>query len=78
VVNVDGDFDLGRGWSLFGRVDNLFDKRYATGGALAENIFDAGGRFLVDSGEWSSEQFVAPGAPRAGWIGVRYRWGARS
>ena len=60
-----------RGLIRFGQVDNLFDKRYATGGALAENPFvGAGNAFESDPDEWRHEQFIAPGAPRAGWLGV--------
>ncbi len=77
VLNLNADYRLGGGWTLFGRIDNVFDKRYATSGALAENPFTAAGNaFEDDPEEWRSEQFVAPGAPRAGWIGVRYRWGS--
>ena len=69
--------DPAPGWTLFGRVDNLFDKRYATSGALAENPFvGAGNAFASDPDEWRHEQFIAPGAPRAGWLGVRYAWDA--
>jgi outer membrane receptor protein involved in Fe transport len=77
VLNLNGNYRLGGGWTLFGRIDNVFDKRYASGGALAENPFvGAGNAFAADPDEWRSEQFVAPGAPRAGWVGVRYRWGS--
>ena len=77
VVNLTADYRFARDWTLFGRVDNLFDKRYATGGALAENSFvGAGNAFESDPDEWRHEQFIAPGAPRAGWVGVRYRWDA--
>jgi len=56
-----------RGLIRFGRAANLFDKRYATGGALAENPFvGAGNAFESDPDEWRHEQFIAPGAPRAG------------
>ncbi|MCB1956549.1 MAG: TonB-dependent receptor [Rhodocyclaceae bacterium] len=75
VVNLDAEYDMGGGWTLFGRVDNLFDHAYATAGALAENPFDGSGAFLTDTEAWSDEQFVAPGAPRAAFVGVRYRWG---
>jgi iron complex outermembrane recepter protein len=77
VVNLTADYRFARDWTLFGRVDNLFDKRYANGGALAENSFvGAGNGFESDPDEWRHEQFIAPGAPRAGWVGVRYRWDA--
>ncbi|NMF99268.1 TonB-dependent receptor [Aromatoleum toluolicum] len=75
VVNVSADYRFARGWTLFGRIDNLFDKRYATAGALAENPFvGAGNAFAADPGEWRQERFVAPGTPRSAWIGVRYAW----
>jgi iron complex outermembrane recepter protein len=77
VVNLDADYQLGGGWTAFGRVANLFDHRYASAGALAENPFDAAGQFQADPDAWRGEQFVAPGAPRAAWVGVRYRWGAK-
>lgn len=75
LLNLNGELDLGRGWQLFGRVDNVFDKRYASAAALAENPFDAAGAFQSDSGDWRRETFVAPGAPRAFWLGLRYAFG---
>ncbi len=76
IVNVNADADLGAGWEVFAKVTNLFDKHYATGGILAENPF-TNGTFQADPGDWRHETFVAPGAPRAGWLGVRYRFGGR-
>lgn len=77
VLNLSADYRFARDWTLFGRVDNLFDKRYATSGALAENPFvGAGNAFASDPDDWRHEQFIAPGAPRAAWLGVRYRWDA--
>jgi len=75
VLNLKADYQLARDWSLFGSVNNVFDKHYATGGALAENAFDASGAFVADSDQWRREAFVAPGAPRSFWVGLRYRWG---
>lgn len=75
IVNLSADYRLGSGWSAFARVDNVFDNRYATGGALAENPFTgAGNAFQPDPDAWRSEQFIAPGTPRSAWIGVRYAW----
>ncbi len=75
VLNVSADYQLARGWTLFGRIDNVFDKRYATAGALAENPFvGTGNGFEPNPDEWRHEQFVAPGTPRSAWIGVRYAW----
>ena len=47
-----------------------------SGGALAENPF-VGGSFQANSDHWRRESFVAPGAPRAAWVGVRYSFGGR-
>ena len=74
ILNLNAEARLGGGWEVFARVDNVFDKRYATAAALAENPFAANGAFQVDSADWRRETFVAPGAPRAGWLGVRYRF----
>ncbi len=76
IVNLSARGDLGAGWEIMGRVTNLFDRRFATGGALAENPFDSAGNFQTNSGNWSRETFFAPGTPRTLWIGVRYRLGA--
>jgi len=74
VVNLTTNWKLGAGWELFAKVSNLFDRRYASGGLLAENAFDAQGR-LQPPADWRNEQFVAPGAPRALWVGLRWRFG---
>lgn len=74
ILNLNGEVDLGGGWQLFGKINNVFDKRYATAAALAENPF-AGGALQIDSGDWRRETFLAPGAPRAAWIGLRATFG---
>jgi len=77
LFNMSADYRLGGGWMLFGRLDNVFDKRYATGGVLAENPFvGPDSAFAADRDAWRSEQAVAPGTPRVAWIGLRYRWGS--
>jgi len=75
ILNLNAEAKLGAGWQAFLRVNNVFDKRYATAAALAENPFDGSGHFQTDSGDWRRETFVAPGAPRAAWVGVRYVFG---
>lgn len=76
VLNVNAEMGLGAGWQAFARINNLFDRRYASGGALAENPF-VGGSFQANPDHWRRESFVAPGAPRAAWVGVRYAFGGR-
>ena len=61
---------------MFAKVNNVFDRRYATAGALAESPF-VGGSFQADPDDWRRQTFVAPGAPRAAWVGVRYVFGGK-
>ena len=75
ILNLNAEARLGAGWQLFAKVNNVFDKRYATAAALAENPFNSAGAFQNDSGDWRRETFVAPGAPRAAWVGMRYVFG---
>jgi iron complex outermembrane receptor protein len=77
VVNLNLDYRLSPSWVLFVKVDNLFDTRYETLGAFNRNAFDpATGQPLDQLGP--VERFVAPGAPRAGWVGVKYQFGVPS
>jgi len=61
------------GWELFARVNNVFDRRYATYGTVAEDVFP-GGRPLAPGADAEPARFVAPGAPRTFVAGVRYRF----
>lgn len=76
VLNLNAEARLGAGWQMFAKLNNVFDQRYATAGALAENPF-VGGSFQADPDTWRRETFVAPGAPRAAWVGVRYAFGGK-
>jgi len=72
VVNLDTRYNFGNsGWQVFAKAVNIFDKEYATGGMLGENWFE-NGQFAGDD---EPSLMLMPGAPRAGWIGVRYNFG---
>lgn len=74
VLNLDTRYTLpNTGWQLFAKVNNVFDREYSTSALLGQSGFDANGAFA--SGNGANETFLAPGAPRAGWIGVRYEFG---
>ena len=73
VVDLTGSWKLGANLELFGKVANLFDRRYATAGLLGANAFDAN-RVLQAPADWRTEQFVGPGAPRAAWVGMRLQF----
>jgi outer membrane receptor protein involved in Fe transport len=70
IVNLDSQYNFGNGWKLFAKANNIFDKEYNLAGRLAESLFDAGGNFGAESKVLS----LLPGAPRAGWIGLRYEF----
>lgn len=57
--------------SLVARVDNALDRRYETYGALAGTVFDTQGRY---TGNEQDAVFVAPGAPRSFYAGLRLRF----
>ncbi len=76
VLNLTGDWRFAPGWELFGRINNVFDKRYATGGLLAENAFDGAGA-IQPPANWRNEQFNTPAAPRSAWVGVRWNFGEK-
>ena len=73
IVNLDTNYNFAQGWSLFGKVINVFDKDYSNGGRLGQSILDASGVTLDNE---RSVAYLAQGAPRAGWIGVRYEFGS--
>ncbi len=71
VVNLDSQYKIGSGWTAFAKVINVFDQNYNVAGRLAETMFDASGVY----GPEIKSLGLIPGAPRAGWIGVRYEFG---
>ncbi len=72
IVNLDTQYNFGNsGWRVFVKAINVFDKDYASVGRLATNSFN-GNEFVGGEG---TSAFLSPGAPRAGWIGVRYEFG---
>lgn len=76
VMNVDTRYSFGNsGWQFFAKVNNIFDREYNNGGLLGEHRFDAStGAF---TGNEVTPAFYAPGAPRAGWFGMRYEFGGK-
>ena len=69
IANLRSVYRAGQHLELFLRVDNLFDKHYATFGALAELEV-----FLSEVPNASDPRFVSPGIPRSAFGGVRVRF----
>ncbi len=64
LFNASAEYRFNEHVALFGRVNNIFDRDYKTFGVYGEADEVLGDDF--DDG-----RFVSPGAPRAGWIGIR-------
>ena len=64
VFNLHGEYRFNPHLAIFGRLDNLFDKRYQTFGLYGE-----ADDVLGDA--YDNPRFIGIGAPRAGWVGVK-------
>jgi outer membrane receptor protein involved in Fe transport len=69
IFNVNLDYKIDRGLRAFAKLSNVFDRSYASAGALRQNFFPGGS--LAAPGAQVNETFYAPGAPRALWIGIQ-------
>lgn len=68
LVNVRGSWTVTEHVDLMFRVSNLFDADYETFGLLGE---EPSGVKLPEFQDFSDPRFFGPGAPRAGFVGVR-------
>ena len=76
VMNLDTRYKFANsGWQAFARVNNVFDKEYYSAGMLGESFFTPEGAF--DGGDDHFQPLYSPGAPRAGWVGLRYEFGGK-
>jgi outer membrane receptor protein involved in Fe transport len=65
LLNLYGRYRPFKWLEVWGRIDNVTNADYATGGALNWNAF---------ADPIDVERFVAPGAPIGGWVGVKVRF----
>ncbi|BDZ72424.1 hypothetical protein GCM10025856_01430 [Methylophaga marina] len=79
VFNFQSNYQLTKNFSVNLLVNNIFDKEYFSAGTLGRNPFTPGtygargpDGYNHNSLEWNSTNFVAPGAPRAAWVSVRW------
>ncbi|NOQ64254.1 MAG: TonB-dependent receptor [Methyloprofundus sp.] len=67
VVNLMTEYRFNEHFTIFGRLDNLFNKRYNNFGTYGET-----GDVLEDYGiDEKDTRFVGVSAPRAGWVGFK-------
>jgi outer membrane receptor protein involved in Fe transport len=84
VVNINADYRPTPRLKLFVQINNLLDRKYATAAQLGANAFDADGNWAGRArpsdanGDYPSTRgtFLAPGAPRAFFAGMRLSFGA--
>lgn len=73
LADLDTTYQVTRQLQVFATVSNLFNHRYQSFGVLGANAF-TGLNNTFNGTNPVSGQFVAPGAPRSVWIGLRYAW----
>ena len=73
VLNLDTEHELGKGFEVFARLNNVFNRKYANFGILGNNAF-ANPTRTFDPANGASETFQGLGAPRGLWVGLRYEW----
>lgn len=65
VVNLVGNYQINKNFSVFARINNLFDTDYETFGLLGEPDEIPGFE------NFSDNRFLGPGAPISGFVGIR-------
>ncbi|MGZ5576674.1 MAG: TonB-dependent receptor [Methylobacter sp.] len=63
LFNAKAEYKVTKNFAVFGKVDNIFDKNSSSFGMYGQANGILPG--------FNDGRFVSPGAPRAGWIGVR-------
>jgi outer membrane receptor protein involved in Fe transport len=65
IVNLRGEYRIAKQFGIYARIDNLFDTDYETFGIV-------GNPGEVFGDQFNDRRFLGPGAPRAGWVGLRF------
>ena len=74
AVNLQSTYHVTKHAQVFARVNNLFDKQYATAGFLTSSAFNPNGSFITNPNDRSNGNAISPAAPRAIWAGIRVQW----
>jgi outer membrane receptor protein involved in Fe transport len=66
LVNATAEYKVTKNFTVFGKLDNLADEQYSSFGVYgnATEIFP----------HFTDGRFISPGAPRAGWLGIRVKF----
>jgi outer membrane receptor protein involved in Fe transport len=76
LTNVRIDYRPTERLTAYLRVNNAFNRRYETYGAIGTDIFPNGKQLAphLAAADAAVAKFIAPGAPRSFFAGVRYAW----
>lgn len=81
TFNFQTSYKLAPEWTASLLVNNLFDKEYFSAGRLGRNPFSPSilgaigpDGYNHNSDDWRSTNFIAPSAPRAAWVTLRYEF----
>ncbi len=80
IFNLSGAYQATKQLRFFAQINNVFDRKYHTAGQLGPIGISPNGSFVARpfpanaAGDFPLQyaNFAAAGAPRTGWIGVRY------
>jgi outer membrane receptor protein involved in Fe transport len=67
LFNLKTTYAVQKGFEVFGKIDNVFNRRYETYAMMGENN-------LYSSTEQTLSKFVAPGATRTYMAGLRLKF----
>jgi len=73
TVNLQSTWHAAKALDAFVKLDNIFNKRYATAGFLTSNALNSDGSFRPSPDDWTNENLVSPGQPFAVFVGLRLK-----
>jgi outer membrane receptor protein involved in Fe transport len=71
LLNFNGTYRFTKNFEIFARMTNALNKDYYTAGFLTQDAYNPNGTFRTNADDWTNENGVIPGSPRAIWAGVR-------
>jgi iron complex outermembrane receptor protein len=71
LLNFNGTYRFTKNFEIFARIVNALNKDYYTAGFLTSDAYNPNGTLRVNPNDWTNDNGVVPGAPRAIWAGVR-------
>lgn len=81
TFNFQSTYSFNENLSINLLVNNIFDTEYFSAGSLGRNPFSPAtygatsqSGYNHNSLEWDTDNFIAPGAPRGGWVSLRWRF----